>query len=375
MTPVLPEPGKEANSAMGVHQYRNGKVSLWKIDTWLKGRDGVRKRWRKSNIPTRELALALERKAQAEAFEERWFDRPKEITITVQQVWELYRPVAERKRSWQTESGRAAHFLRLLGKRPALGLTVKTVEEYRTRRSAEKTRRGGPPAPATLDREVELLKRIMGYAVRCGELPHNPIAGAKLLREPNVRRVVLNQQKFDELVEHADPLLRPVLVLAFETGMRSEENLGLRREQVDFDERVIQLAPQDTKTGKPRTIFLTDRAFEAIDSQPVSLSGYVFTNPKTGTRWKDIRKMFNQARTAAGMPELWFHDLRRSFATEARRRGIPESVVMQMTGHRTTAIFRRYNIIERQDLEQAVATFQRNRSKSTDRASEEAANA
>jgi integrase len=68
----------------------------------------------------------------------------------------------------------------------------------------------------------------------------------------------------------------------------------------------------------------------------------------------DIRKMFRRAYSAAKLTGIWFHDLRRSFVTNARRRGVPESVVMKMSGHRTRAVFDRYNIIEEDDLREAV---------------------
>ena len=48
------------------------------------------------------------------------------------------------------------------------------------------------------------------------------------------------------------------------------------------------------------------------------------------------------------------HDLRRSFVTLARRSGLPESVVARFSGHRTPAVFKRYNIVEEQDLKAAV---------------------
>ena len=54
------------------------------------------------------------------------------------------------------------------------------------------------------------------------------------------------------------------------------------------------------------------------------------------------------------MVGLWFHDTRRSFVTKARRRGVPESVVMRMSGHKTRAVFDRYNVIEAEDLKEAV---------------------
>ena len=40
-----------------------------------------------------------------------------------------------------------------------------------------------------------------------------------------------------------------------------------------------------------------------------------------------------------GLGRIWFHDLRRSIVTRARKRGVPESVVMRMSGHRTQPVF------------------------------------
>ena len=72
----------------------------------------------------------------------------------------------------------------------------------------------------------------------------------------------------------------------------------------------------------------------------------------------DIRKPFQRAVRAAGVQGLWFHDLRRSFITRARRVGVPESVVMRMSGHRTHAVFERYNVVDTQDLRAAVRALE-----------------
>jgi integrase len=63
--------------------------------------------------------------------------------------------------------------------------------------------------------------------------------------------------------------------------------------------------------------------------------------------------MFRRALDTAGLTGVSFHDLRRSFVTNARRRRVPESVVMKMSGHRTRSVFDRYNIIEEDDLREA----------------------
>ena len=85
-------------------------------------------------------------------------------------------------------------------------------------------------------------------------------------------------------------------------------------------------------------MFLTSRVREALEAQPRHIkSEWVFANPETEEAWKDVRKVFRRACKAAKLMGVWFHDLRRSFVTNARRRGVPESVVMKMSGHRTRA--------------------------------------
>ena len=80
-------------------------------------------------------------------------------------------------------------------------------------------------------------------------------------------------------------------------------------------------------------------------------------NPRTGTHYQHINDAFRRAVKAANLDGLWFHDLRRSFVTNARRRGIPESVIMRMTGHKTRLVFDRYNIVNEDDMRSAVQTL------------------
>jgi integrase len=184
-----------------------------------------------------------------------------------------------------------------------------------------------------------------------------------LTEEPTETLYALGEQ--DRIVDISGFTVRPAIarrekpkVSAF-TSAKIGEILKLKWPQVDLKHGVIKLAPQDTKTERHRTIHLTKRVIEALSSQPHGLRiEHVFFNPKTGKPWNNIRKMFRRACEQAGVPDAWFHDLRRSFVTNARRRGVAESVVMRMSGHRTRAVFDRYNVVADEDVAAAVGQIE-----------------
>ncbi|HOX46037.1 MAG TPA: site-specific integrase [Myxococcota bacterium] len=345
---------------MGVSKYVKRGLTLWQVDETLVMPDGREKRFRKRCIPTKEQAVALAAKVRAEAFEGRFFDRPKKPSLTVAGLWSLYEPVSQREnRAAKDDRWRARHIVEHMGPKLAALLHQGDVDDYRTARSSEKTRMGKPPAPATQDLEVELLKRMLGYAVRCNKIPTNPLARVKLLKRPNIRRSVIGEEGFERLFEAASPPLRPILLVAFDTGMRLREILDLTWDQVSLKERTIRLAAQDTKTETARVVILTSRVVDELKRLPRQLlDPSVFTNPATGQAWRDIRKMFCAARKTAKLEDLWFHDLRRSFVTRARKLGVPESVVMRMSGHKTRSVFDRYNVVDETDVRAAVGRLE-----------------
>ena len=83
---------------MGVSKYVARRKTFWRVDTYVTLPDGSTKRVKRGHIPTREQAEAHEHKLPAEAYEGRFFDRAKEPTATVRQLWAEYEPVTRRER-------------------------------------------------------------------------------------------------------------------------------------------------------------------------------------------------------------------------------------------------------------------------------------
>ena len=92
--------------------------------------------------------------------------------------------------------------------------------------------------------------------------------------------------------------------------------------------------------------------------QRVLSSPYVFHH-RGGKRIRSIATSWKNATIAAKCPGKRFHDLRRLAATDLIDANVDEKVAQQLLGHRTTSIFRRYNITRKEHLEDAARKLAR----------------
>jgi integrase len=90
---------------------------------------------------------------------------------------------------------------------------------------------------------------------------------------------------------------------------------------------------------------------------------------RNGRRIKSLRKSWADACEAAGYPGKLLHDLRRSAVRNMERAGLSRSVAMQLTGHKTEAVYRRYAITSEADLREGVERLNRSIPRRTTQAS------
>lgn len=80
---------------------------------------------------------------------------------------------------------------------------------------------------------------------------------------------------------------------------------------------------------------------------------------RSGQVFKEFRTAWKNACKAAEVPDLKFHDLRRTAVRNMRRAGVSQVVRMRITGHRTDSMERRYNIVDVDDIKSAKDLMQR----------------
>ena len=119
----------------------------------------------------------------------------------------------------------------------------------------------------------------------------------------------------------------------------------------------IRLKDTDTKTNDGRSIPIGRALREVLGRLPVAPDAqgkripYVFTH--NGRPVKSIKRVFARVRQQTGITNTVFHDFRHTATTNLRRAGVDALTAMKITGHKTTAVFKRYNTIDEQDLKAA----------------------
>jgi len=210
-------------------------------------------------------------------------------------------------------------------------------------------------ASSTINRELAALKRMyrLGLAstppkvYRVPAFPH--------LVEDNVRTGFLEDAQHIKLIEGSELWFRAMVEVGRTYGWRIGELRDMKVMQVNLLNRTIRLEPGTTKNGEGREVSMTKAVYELLGGciRGKGADDYVFARAD-GKRVKDFREQWRNACVTAGVPNLLFHDLRRTAARNLRRAGVAEGVIMKIGGWRTRSVFERYAIIAQSDIKDAM---------------------
>ena len=179
------------------------------------------------------------------------------------------------------------------GKKRLATLTYRDIDAFRLKRLKTPTRHDGQRSIASVNRELELLRRVLNVAVREGWLHKNPFnMGDSLISKADEkqRQRILSYEEEERLLatctgrrEH----LRAIIIFQIDMGTRRNEAFTLTWADVDFNAREVTVKEINSKTAKARTIGMTERVaavlwklYQESDKKPETLVFGITDNVK-----------------------------------------------------------------------------------------------
>ena len=205
-------------------------------------------------------------------------------------------------------------------------------------------------APASINHILLTVTNVLGKMVEWG-FSTGPVPKIKLLRVENARQRFLTPKEVERLFDLLQILscrVYRVAVISMHTGMRAGEILKLRRQDLDFDNKLIYV---DGKTGK-RTAYMDNTVVRLLErilpSSQESLLFYSRDGKPIDSNW--IRPTFNKAVGILGLNsgvtdrrfKVVFHTLRHTFCSWLASQNVPLYTIGTLVGHQSTRSTQRY---------------------------------
>ncbi len=268
---------------------------------------------------------------------------------------------AQRRRATKHLASTLKRLARTFAGFRALDITTDRLTAYVRERQEEGY------AAGTIRKDLAAIKRAFNLAVRAGHLATKPyIPGIRVL---DAREGFLTLAEVEAVAREIGADLAPVVRFAAWTGWRLREALGLKWARVDFEAGTVHLEAARSKNDEGRTFpfralpqleqLLRDQhaRTRAVERDTGRIVAHVFH--RAGAPILSMSRAWDAACRRVGLSGAWFHDLRRTAVIHLERAGVPRSVAMKLTGHKTEAVYRRYAIADAAALAEGVEKLAR----------------
>ena len=169
-------------------------------------------------------------------------------------------------------------------------------------------------SPANANRALRTLRRMLGKAAELGIIAAAP--KIKLFKEEG-RSALINDEAEAKLLAVAKQLLRDVLTIMLDCGMRPGEVFQMCWEDIDWDRNVIFIPRGKTRLAR-RFLPMSERIITVLQARKKEQTeGWVFpSDPKPG-HLTTVASAFETARAQAKLSsEIKHYSARHTFATK-----------------------------------------------------------
>ena len=227
-------------------------------------------------------------------------------------------------------------------------------------------------SPASVNKYRSVLRKMFNLGIDNGKCNTNPVKKVKELRVDNTRIRVLSETEEVKLykvlnsfhkvktregeIKNFAPYKRVkrLITLALNSGMRKGEMIDFRWLDVNEDFTIITVL--NSKSGKSREIPINKKLRLALKAM-YKLRGnneFVFTNPETGTKYVDLKRIVGSLFEAAELDDFTLHCCRHTFATRLLENGADIRTVQELLGHADIRMTERYTHTNKDKKLQAV---------------------
>jgi len=317
-------------------------------------------------------SLLHKRKAQIDSGKQPEIIKIKNYSF--KELKEEYVKWAERQRGYKKKLSVINQLADQFGHYPLRRFDTRMIEQFQT----ERLQKGHKPA--TVNRHIATLKHMFTKATDWNMVEEETlkrVRKVKLLEENNRRLRYLNKDECIALLNACKKHLKPIVITALNTGMRKEEILNLKWDNVDLKNGFILL--DITKNGERREIPINATLHEVLsgivrridipyvfyvarkkkesiidstkvienvspigDKIPQEETENQTEDSKPSQRYGNIHRSFKSACKTAKIRDFHFHDLRHTFASQLVMAGIDLTTVKELLGHKTLTMTLRY---------------------------------
>ncbi|MDA2920346.1 site-specific integrase [Desulfobacterota bacterium AH_259_B03_O07] len=244
------------------------------------------------------------------------------------------------KKSYERDVTSSKALLNYFGGKTINQINSWVIEKYKSQRQTDKTRYGKPPAKATINRELACLKNMFTKAIEWDMTSSDPAKKVKLFPEPPKKFRVVSDDEFLKLYNASSDTLKTVLLIARSCGMRRNEILNLKWEDISLTHGYITV--KESKNNESRNVPINEFLKQRLKSVKNHCSVYLFSH-EIGEPYKSVKKALYGALKRSGIEKCTLHDLRHTFGTFLGMAGVDIATIKELMGHKDVKMTMRYS--------------------------------
>jgi integrase len=234
----------------------------------------------------------------------------------------------------------------------------------------EAYRIGKGKKPATVQKELKLLGRMCNLALKKWKwLKESPLSLIDLPKVNNNRVRYLSNVEYKNLFKVLDgdavpQWLRPMVIVSLNTGLRESNVLHMEWSWINLSSRLIFIGGEHMKNEENIGLPLTKEAFETLKGMQKAkhiAAHLVFHDNGQRIYPVKLQRAFREACKLSQIQNFHYHDLRHTFASYVRQKGVDLHTIQKLLGHKDGRMTQRYAHLSVDNLRSAISVLDKDK--------------